>query len=608
MIPGRRSPAPRPVSRRLLPPATVLAVALVATACVSAPPPTTTTTTTTTTTSTTTTTTLPTTTTTLPPGHPVGGTVVVATSEPSTLNPFLLGRPQQRTERSHLQLIGNGVWAGVARIDATTRELVPDLVTALPTVANGGVVLNDDLTMTVRYEIDPNAVWEDGTPVTGEDFAFTYRTIMDAGAAVDRTGYDLIIPDSLVVENKAFQYDLRGPTMRYESLFDVIIPKHQVAGTSFLEDWNDRMWMSAGPFRFDSWQQGESLSLVRNDAYWRTDPETRQQLPLLDGVTFRFYPGPDKELEAFQAGDVDVLPFATGEFGFARRLIDEPVDGAEVQVGPSSVWEHIAFQFGPGRLDRNPSSCAENLAMRQAVAFTIDRAKLVDTLWGGLIDPLDSYVTAYLPSVSQDAWSSYRPDPQKAAARYDQAVKETGRECSVVFTAARSGVRPDLAAALTPMFEASGIPFEIQLDDPMIFFGDTIGTGKWDVGEWAWSSDPYWQTLITIHDVFDPGDPPPPDGSNYYWWGTPDSTFQGPEAKRFADLRDQMNLTVDRSELRDLVQEAEQILVDQLVLIPLYQRPRAVAVRTDRIAGVQVNLAGQGDTWNVGSWYRADRG
>ena len=61
------------------------------------------------------------------------------------------------------------------------------------------------------------------------------------------------------------------------------------------------------------------------------------------------------------------------------------------------------------------------------------------------------------------------------------------------------------------MFEASGIPYENQLEDSQLFFGETLDNGLWDLGEWAWVGSPGLAGLISIHDVFDP-EAPPPDG------------------------------------------------------------------------------------------------
>ena len=95
--------------------------------------------------------------------------------------------------------------------------------------------------------------------------------------------------------------------MSYELRFGVIIPKHAVEGSDFNLDWNDKMWPSAGPFVFDQWQKGEFIKLVRNDNYWKTDPDTGQQLPYLDSVIFRFILETESIINAFRAREVDVI-------------------------------------------------------------------------------------------------------------------------------------------------------------------------------------------------------------------------------------------------------------------------------------------------------------
>lgn len=61
---------------------------------------------------------------------------------------------------------------GVWDIDGHTLERIPEVVTELPTVANGGVV-NPNRTMTVTYHIREEAVWSDGVPISGDDSQFS---------------------------------------------------------------------------------------------------------------------------------------------------------------------------------------------------------------------------------------------------------------------------------------------------------------------------------------------------------------------------------------------------------------------------------------------------
>ena len=99
----------------------------------------------------------------------------------------------------------------------TPSSFIPELVTELPTVANGGIVVNADGTETIRYQILEEAQWADGTPISGYDFEFTYQTIMDPAYPISRTTYEDIIPESVVAGDKTFEFTLAQPTLIAEA-------------------------------------------------------------------------------------------------------------------------------------------------------------------------------------------------------------------------------------------------------------------------------------------------------------------------------------------------------------------------------------------------------
>jgi peptide/nickel transport system substrate-binding protein len=550
---------------------------------------------------TTTTTAAPETTTTTEPAleRPYGGEAIVADSqEPPTLNSFVPGG-----DNFIVSIVGQGYFAGVQETDGFTLEFIPELVTELPTVDNGGVTVNDDGTMTVRYTIRDEAVWSDGVPITGEDFQFTLDTIMDPDLPIGKTIYEDIV--SSAADGKTFEFTLAEPTVQYELLFGTIIPKHAVEGSDFVADWNDAMWPSAGPFILDTWAKGEFLTMVRNDNYWKTDEETGQQLPYLDQVTFRFIPETESILTAFRGREVDIIQPDPNTENIETLQALEP-EGALVEVLSGPVWEHLDFGFGPGRLEKNPNSCAEIYEMRLAVAQTVDKQVLTDEILAGQVEPLDSYVDAYSPTLSTQAWSQYSVDNAAANANYLAAVEAAGKECSIVFsTTSNNDARVKISELFVGMFEASGIPYENALEDSQLFFGETLDNGIFDLGEWAWVGSPGFSGLIGIHDVWDP-EGQPPDGQNYNFWGTTDSAVQNEATARFAEIRDAMNATVDADELVTLLNEAEQILADELVIIPLYARLVTAAVWADEIGNFKHNPTQASHTWNMERWYRAD--
>lgn len=577
--------------------ATVLAAACTPAPEVSAP-------TTTLGTTTTTTTTVPPTTTTTEPedGNPRGGTVVVAEEqEPATLNPYV-----RRGEDLIVSTVGRTYFASVYEIDGNTLELIPEIVTELPTTSNGGVVVNEDGTMTVKYTIVDEAVWEDGTPISGDDFAFTVDLLQtpeaDAGFRIDEV-YEWIT--SYETGPKTFELTLTEPTVLYQQLFRVVLPKHAVEGSNFTEDWNDRMWPSGGPFRFSSWASGDRIVVERNENYWKKDSETGQQLPYLDAIEFRFIPEVEDIISAFRRREVQVIQPPPDALIIDALSALQP-NGARVDAVPGRTWEHLNFQFGPGREMVNAETVNSSHAYRRAVAHLVDRDAIAAVV-SPYAEALTSYVDAFSPTLSQHAWDRYSFNPARANQMLSTVNIDEGADSIVaVFSTTNVGdTRVLVSEALRPMFEAVGIEYQTQLQDPKDFFGETFDSGAWDVGMWSWAGSSGFDGLVTIHDAFDP-EGSLPEGSNYYRWGTEDSSVRNQYTKRFAEVRDLMNSTVDDVELESLVAEAEEILASRMVILPLFSYPVFGAVWEDEIAGF-VQTPTQADyTWNVEQWYRAD--
>lgn len=549
----------------------------------------------------------PTTTTTTirtPSGPGYGGTVIIADDQfPPTLNPFAPGG-----DNFIVTIIGQAWLTGVWDIDGYTLERIPEVVTELPTVANGGIVVNKNRTMTVAYHIRDEAVWSDGVPISGDDFRFTMDTALAIEAATQpsRGTYTDAAIIASEVGDKTFSVTLRRPTMQHEALFQWLIPRHAVEGTDIAEDWNTTTWPSGGPFSLDLFEKNEQVTFVRNESYWKTDPATGMQLPYLDRVEFQFIPEIRNIVSAFKGREVDVIQ-PPPSIATIDGLIALETEGAVVEVLAGPIWEHINFQFSDERLDRSPNSCNDNLAFRRAVMHAIDRDAAAASAFPGYGIAMQSYVDAFTPSISRNAWDRYPYDPEAARALYQIAVEEAGHECTAVFnTTGNSDMRPRLALLYEDMMEKAGIPFDVQLKDSSVFFGEMLDAGTWDIGQWAWVGSPGLLGLIGIHDVFNPKGPPP-KGDNFYRWGTPGSSVRDKHTKRFAEIVKEMSSTVDEAEIIALVREAEEILADQAVILPIVQRMRAGAVWGDEIGGFKMNVSQASHTWNIEEWYRTDR-
>lgn len=560
-----------------------------------------------------------TTTTTEAPTGPIGGRVVVPVYlEGDTGFSFDPWSP------GFVAAIGEAYLAGAAELDSSALDFTPDLITELPTTANGGVTVHPDGTMTVTYRIRPEAVWEDGTPVSGEDFASTYETIV--GLALDDPElalYQEILPESVAAGDKAFSYTLPRATVDYERLFAVIMPSHAAAGTDPATSWASRPWPSAGPFRFQGWAEsaaaagtpGSTAVFVRNEAYWRTDV-VGQSLPYLDAVEFRLVAGSREAVEGFARRQFDVV-----ELGAWPDVISRlgHLGGARVAVGDGTAWEHLAFQFGVN--DRNDDSFNRSLNYRRAVAYALDREAL--TAAGSWVNggALSSFLDLS-PVPRGQGWDRYAHDPAQAASLLAEACAELQRDCVadppvvLITTTSAGALRIEAGALAEQMLDSVGFDARLAVEEADQFFGTTFNVGDWDLGLWAWETTGGLSGVVRTLAYWDPAGPPPV-GLNYQRWGTLAMSGYGPEfdqaastlsnaaTRRFAAILEEMRATVDRDRLLELAVEAEEILADQVVIIPLATRGTGVAWWGDAVAGVRHHPS-RPPTWSLERWYRID--
>ena len=139
--------------------------------------------------------------------------------EPETLNPYAPGGDAFVTAA-----VLQATSSGFTEIDGTTNEIVPVLITEIPSVANGGVVVAADGTTTVAFRIRDEAVWEDGVPITGDDVVFTYETIRAITDRPSLTDPYQAITD-MVADGKIVTITFAEPTLSFETMFPAVISR-----------------------------------------------------------------------------------------------------------------------------------------------------------------------------------------------------------------------------------------------------------------------------------------------------------------------------------------------------------------------------------------------
>lgn len=387
-----------------------------------------------------------------------------------------------------------------------------------------------------------------------------------------------------------------GDEFHEQDLFDIAV---ETGGWARIVDddgdFTTREWFVEPPPNFVVWPDADELFgwgwLAGAELTITFDDDDDPSEVLFETVAFV----EDDYFETYVGDEFDILPgqyvvVTDGEVTKTHWVADLAVtdidveadrvhgtadSGEEITVGsllPVAVWEHLTFQFGPD--NRNADSWNAHLDFRRAVAHAIDRDVLLAEIPGAGY-AIDSYVDAYLPELSEHAWSQYAYDPAAAAALIDGLCTDLGRDCATnppvaVLSTSDSEDRLIMADLLVPMLDAAGIELQLELESVDVFFGETFFEGTFDLGEWAWVGlVGHLPSLRDAHWWFDPEER---FDFNVYNWGTPDSSQSNAATARMAELVGLMEATDDPALLAGYVAEAEQILADEVVFVPLYVR------------------------------------
>ena len=292
---------------------------------------------------------------------------IVIPEEPPSFNPII-------ADTGYDALVMEMVMLGLSDIDPQ-GNVFPELAAELPTLANGGVVVDDSAgTMTVTWKMRKDVQWADGTPVTADDVIFTYASITDPETGGWIPGIDYI--DSIdKIDDYSFTINYNSIYPSYLTQFGgeqvVIWPAHYCDASQGFTSWDcARKPLSDGPFVLSEWVSGDHMTFVRNEKYFEAGK------PGLDTVTVRIIPDSSVRKTMLINGDADLDMWTTEQM--IADLKNEP--NVEVNPSPNNRWVmRIFFNLAAkGTTDpvATPHPILSDLRVRQAIRAAID----VDTI------------------------------------------------------------------------------------------------------------------------------------------------------------------------------------------------------------------------------------
>jgi len=438
-----------------------------------------------------------------------GGTLVMSYfTEPSSLDPAIA---YNVIDWNVEHAIFQGFFRYAAKPGEAGTRLEPCLATEVPSVENGGIspdgkVITIHLRRGVKFQPPVNR------EVTAADFKYSFERMLRAPLAPGTSFYMGVKGARAYYEGKADEVSgfevvdpytvritLTSPDLSFLQALTMefcdVIPKEWVA------KWGkkvNRHPLGTGPFMFDHWTPGQEVVLVRNPNYWE------EGKPYVDRLVYQLSYNPSTAFLKLQNGEVDVLGDGVPIADLARVKAD-PNWKDQVYSQNLIAISYVFMNVGMKPFD--------NLKVRQAVSWAIDRDKIVKLL-GGEATPLWQVYPPGMPG-HQEGKVYYGYDPQKARRLLAEAGYPHGFK--TVYYTDNVDPNPRLAQSIQADLRAVGIDAEIKTVNNNTFYQLQSTPGKCPMGSFGWWMD-FPDPVDWIIPLFSKSSAVPGGMNSSFWW------------------------------------------------------------------------------------------
>ncbi len=262
----------------------------------------------------------------------------------------------------------------------------PDTLEWQGMVASAWQVSDNGLNIT--FQIRPDIVFSDGEPLTARDIAFSYQFIMNPAihAPRERAYYSKI---NRVIAKNDYEVVFEYKEPYYSALelagSMVILPRH------FYEPYLQKpnqfnqskgLLLGSGPYRLadpKSWRPDKGLiQLVRNQRYWG------DVQPSFDRLVWRIIENDSARLTAFRNGEIDSYVARPREYKTLLKDVQiQSLSDHYEYMSPTKGYSYIGWN----QLRKDKPTWFANRTVREAMAYLIDREKIVKEIYLGYGEP-----------------------------------------------------------------------------------------------------------------------------------------------------------------------------------------------------------------------------
>ncbi len=421
----------------------------------------------------------------------------------------------------------------------------------MPALAESWTVSDDGKVYT--FKLRAGAKFHDGSAFDAEDVKFSLDRARAENSTNAQKALFAAIDTVEVVDPTTVKVTLKNPqgSFLYNMGWgDAVIVAPESAET------NKEKPIGTGPFKFDNWAKGSSITIVKNPDYWG-EPVA------LDKAEFRIVPDAAAAIPALLSGDVQAFP----NVGVGDAL-------AQIQSDPRFKVVIGATEGETILSTNNKKAPFDKLEVRQAIAHTLDRKAIIDAASSGLGTPIGSHFSpanaAYV-----DLTGTYPHDIAKAKELLKAAGLENGFKATLKLPPV--GYARDGGQVIAAELREIGIDLEII---PV---------------EWAdWLKQVFTEKDydLTIVSHTEPNDIGIYARKDYYF------QYDNPE---FDKIIAELDVTADAAKRNELYGKAQKILADDAVNGFLFELPK-IGIWDAKVEGLWENSPVQANDLTKVKW------
>src|SRR5271157_3046089 len=414
--------------------------------------------------------------------------------------------------------------------------------------------------LTYVFHLHRGVTFHDGRPLTSRDVKWTFDSLLEGKIRSTKSAAYRFVDHIDAPDDFTVVFHLKEPNATL--LWNLSEGAIGIVPCGSLDEIT-RKPIGTGPFKFVSAEQDKEVVVERNDSYWGTKAR-------LARVRFTIVPDATTRALELRKGSADAAINALTSDTIVA-LEREP--NLQIERAPGTVLSYLAFNL------RDPT--LQDVRVRQAIAYAIDRGPLLEYIWRGFAQPALSVLPPQSWAYDRDV-AAYPHNPEKARQMLDAAgyrARDGVRFHLTMKTSTEESTRL-LAAVLQQQLREVGIALDIRTFEFATFFAD-VTSGAFQLYSLRWvggNEDPDIFEYVFHSAKFSP------HGANRTYYANP----------RVDALIDQARGELDQNARKQIYAEIQRILADDLPYIDLWYIEN-VMVHTRRVRNLSLNPPGNYD-------------